>query len=162
MRVIIQNDEELVARHYPLYVWAYGGVAAALAAWVAGRILYLTGWDPTALICPLAPAGAGLLLLAWPTVTLTLDRATAEVRVERKNFFGRRTWAGQLEDLAGTELVGFQSAVRKGRVMYRLKLLFEQGQPVTLDIADSDENLNQVQEAVGRFIRLVRMRWSRS
>ena len=162
MRVVRQNDEVLVARHYPLHVWAYGGVAAASAVWVAGRFLYLTGWDPAALICPLAPAGVAVFLLSCPTVTLTLDRATAEVRVERKNFFGRRTWTGQLEDLAGTELVGFQSAARKGRVMYRLKLLFEQGQPVTLDIADSDENLGHVQEAVGRFIRLVRMRWSRS
>ncbi len=164
MRVISENAEELVARHYPLYVWTWGGVLAALTMYIAVRcVIFAFQTDLSELvdlICPLTIAIPTALFLSWPMVTLTLDRAAAEVRVERKGLFGKRTWTGLLEDLTGTKAERYFSATRK-RFLCRLVLEFDQGGPMVLDIADSEDNLEEVQESVDRFIRLIRRQISR-
>ncbi|WP_020473002.1 hypothetical protein [Zavarzinella formosa] len=163
MRVISQTDEKLVARHHPVGAWVTVGIACALMICIG---IVINVRQPNLFAKPysvglFALIAMPIILKIHPVVTLTLDRATAEVRVERKYLFGRRLWTGSLEDLTGIELERIRVSDPRYNV-FRPVLMFEKTPSKLVNIEDSDENLEQVQEAVGRFIRLARLQQSRS
>jgi len=159
MRVVEETPTKLVLRQRPTVTYWIAGSLFAAGLGFLGLVAVVGGLaqrDPLAVVCVVN--GVLLVLIGPPvvlfavTITITLDRATDSVRIERQRWFGR---SEQAEALSVVEDAVLETTTDSDRVtLYRAALRLAGGRtlPLTWGYDNLERSKRAVVEAIRRFL----------
>jgi hypothetical protein len=130
---LIRRGRRTILVHRPLYNWGFGAFSAAVAALIAADLLgaqpaAAPGWTAAIVL-----AGFGYLaarLLSTPRTTITFDRDSRRVTIDRRRLLGRaRRHEVDDEAIAGVDVHDFGD---EDGDAHRARLLVRNGEPIAL------------------------------
>jgi hypothetical protein len=133
---LIRRGRCTILVHRPLYNWGFGTFAAAVAALIAPDLLIAPPAAAPRWLEAIVLAGFGYIaarLLSTPQTTITFDRDSRRVTIDRRRLLGRsRRHELDYESIAGVDVHDFGN---EDGDAHRARLLVRNGEPIALTAA---------------------------